>query len=130
MVLGAITLDLFAGRRGGVNALLPVFSRDILHVGPAGLGTLRSMFAVGAITTSLVLAQLPESRQPHAGRALFGGVALFGAGALLFAPSRHFTLALGAPFVMGASDALSRFVRATVVQPPPPHGMRRAGTPR
>src|SRR5947208_5465543 len=74
IVLGAISLDLFAVLLGGVNALLPVFARDILQVGPAGLGILRSTFAVGAITTSLVLAQLPESRQPHAGRALFGGI--------------------------------------------------------
>src|SRR5207248_6813318 len=85
IVLGAISLDLFAVLLGGVNALLPVFARDILHAGPAGLGMLRSMFAIGAIATSLVLAQLPEQRQPHAGRALFGGVAIFGIGAIVFA---------------------------------------------
>src|SRR3954447_4186903 len=101
IVLGAISLDLFAVLLGGVNALLPVFSRDILHVGPAGLGMLRSMFAVGAITTSLVLAQLPEDRQPHAGHALFGGVGLFGAGAILFALSGHFSVAMLALFIMG-----------------------------
>jgi MFS family permease len=124
IVLGAISLDLFAVLLGGVNALLPVFARDILHVGPAGLGILRSTFAVGAITTSLVLAQLPESRQPHAGRALFGGVALFGAGAILFALSGEFTIAMVALFVMGASDAMSVFVRATVVQLATPEDMR------
>jgi MFS family permease len=124
IVLGAISLDLFAVLLGGVNALLPVFARDILHVGPAGLGILRSTFAVGAITTSLVLAQLPESRQPHAGRALFGGVALFGAGAILFALSGHFTIAMVALFIMGASDAMSVFVRATVVQLATPEDMR------
>jgi MFS family permease len=124
IVLGAISLDLFAVLLGGVNALLPVFARDILQVGPAGLGILRSTFAVGAITTSLVLAQLPESRQPHAGRALFGGVALFGAGAILFALSGHFTIAMLALFVMGASDAMSVFVRATVVQLATPEDMR------
>ncbi|HYL25502.1 MAG TPA: MFS transporter [Burkholderiales bacterium] len=124
IVLGAISLDLFAVLLGGVNALLPVFARDILHVGPAGLGILRSTFAVGAITTSLVLAQLPESRQPHAGRALFGGVALFGAGAILFALSGQFTIAMVALFVMGASDAMSVFVRATVVQLATPEDMR------
>src|SRR4051812_21018347 len=95
IVLGAITLDLFAVLLGGVNALLPVFARDILHVGPAGLGVLRSTFAVGAITTSLILAQLPEERQPHAGRALFGGVAAFGVGALVFALSGSYWIALG-----------------------------------
>ena len=124
IVFGAITLDLFAVLLGGVNALLPVFSRDILHVGPAGLGMLRSMFAVGAITTSLVLAQLPEQRQPHAGRALFGGVALFGIGAIVFALSGSFWIALLALFMMGASDAMSVFVRATVVQLATPEDMR------
>ena len=124
IVFGAITLDLFAVLLGGVNALLPVFSRDILHVGPAGLGMLRSMFAVGAITTSLILAQLPEQRQPHAGRALFGGVALFGIGAIVFALSGSFWIALLALFMMGASDAMSVFVRATVVQLATPEDMR------
>jgi MFS family permease len=124
IVLGAISLDLFAVLFGGVNALLPVFSRDILHVGPAGLGVLRSTFAVGAIATSLVLAQLPEERQPHAGGALFGGVALFGAGAILFGLSGHFGIAMLALFVMGASDAMSVFVRATIVQLATPDDMR------
>ena len=124
IVFGAITLDLFAVLLGGVNALLPVFSRDILHVGPAGLGMLRSMFAVGAITTSLVLAQLPEQRQPHAGRALFGGVAVFGIGAIVFALSGSFWIALLALFTMGAADAMSVFVRATVVQLATPEDMR------
>ncbi|HZS68485.1 MAG TPA: MFS transporter [Burkholderiales bacterium] len=124
IVLGAISLDLFAVLLGGVNALLPVFARDILHVGPAGLGVLRSTFAVGAITTSLVLAQLPESRQPHAGRALFGGVGLFGVGAIIFALGGHYVVAMVALFIMGASDAMSVFVRATVVQLATPEDMR------
>ena len=124
VVLGAISLDLFAVLLGGVNALLPVFSRDILHVGPAGLGALRSMFAVGAITTSLVLAQLSEERQPHAGRALFGGVAIFGLGAIIFALSGNFWIALAALGMMGAADAMSVFVRATVVQLATPEDMR------
>lgn len=124
IVFGAISLDLFAVLFGGVNALLPVFSRDILHVGPAGLGALRSMFAVGAITTSLVLAQLSEERQPHAGRALFGGVAIFGLGAIVFALSGNFWIALLALAMMGAADAMSVFVRATVVQLATPEDMR------
>jgi len=124
IVLGAISLDLFAVLLGGVNALLPVFARDILHAGPAGLGMLRSTFAVGAIATSLVLAQLPEQRQPHAGRALFGGVALFGVGAIVFGLSGQFPIAMAALFIMGASDAMSVFVRATVVQLATPEDMR------
>lgn len=124
ILLGAISLDLFAVLIGGVNALLPVFARDILHVGPGGLGVLRSTFAVGAITTSLVLAQLPEARQPHAGRALFGGVALFGFGALLFASSGHLWPSLAALALMGAGDSMSVFVRSTVVQLASPEDMR------
>jgi MFS family permease len=124
IVLGAISLDLFAVLLGGVNALLPVFARDILHAGPAGLGILRSTFAVGAIATSLVLAQLPDERQPHAGRALFGGVGLFGVGAIIFGLSGHFPIAMAALFLMGASDAMSVFVRATVVQLATPEDMR------
>lgn len=124
IVLGAITLDLFAVLIGGVTALLPVFARDVLQVGPAGLGMMRSLFAVGAITTSLLLAQLPEARQPHAGRALFGGVALFGAGAIVFACSQSFLLTLAALALMGAGDSLSVFVRATIIQLGTPPEMR------
>src|SRR3954466_14089902 len=105
IVFGAITLDLFAVLVGGVNALLPVFARDILHVGPAGLGAMRSTFAVGAIATSLLLAQLPEERQPHAGRALFGGVAAFGVGAVIFALAGNYWLGGGGALLMGAGGA-------------------------
>src|SRR3954468_15859585 len=116
IVFGAITLDLFAVLVGGVNALLPVFARDILQVGPAGLGAMRSTFAVGAIATSLLLAQLPEERQPHAGRALFGGVAAFGLGAVIFALAGNYWLGAGALLLHAGGDAMSVFVRATVVQ--------------
>jgi MFS family permease len=124
VVLGAITLDLFAVLLGGVNALLPIFARDILQVGPAGLGMLRSTFAVGAIITSLSLAHLAEPRQPHAGKALFGGVAAFGVGAIVFALSHHFWLSMIALALMGAGDSLSVFVRATIVQLATPQDMR------
>jgi MFS family permease len=124
ILLGAISLDLFAVLIGGVNALLPVFARDILQVGPAGLGMMRSMFAVGAIGTSLLLAQLPEERQPHAGSALFGGVAAFGVGALIFGFSSYLYLSIAALALMGAGDALSVFVRATIVQLATPADMR------
>jgi len=124
ILFGAISLDLFAVLVGGVNALLPVFARDLLHVGPGGLGLMRSMVAVGAIGTSLALAQLPEPRQPHAGKALFGGVALFGVAVLAFALSRSYLLSLFALFLLGAGDALSVFVRATVVQLATPQEMR------
>jgi MFS family permease len=124
ILFGAISLDLFAVLIGGVNALLPVFARDILHVGPGGLGLMRSMVAVGAIGASLALAQLPEPRQPHAGRAIFGGVALFGIAVLVFASSRNYFLTLFALFLLGAGDSLSVFVRATIVQLATPQEMR------
>jgi MFS family permease len=124
ILFGAISLDLFAVLIGGVNALLPVFARDILHVGPSGLGLMRSMVAVGAIGTSLALAQLSEPRQPHAGRAIFGGVALFGVAVLVFGLSRNYLLSLFALFLLGAGDAMSVFVRATIVQLATPQEMR------
>jgi len=124
ILFGAISLDLFAVLIGGVNALLPVFARDILHVGPSGLGLMRSMVAVGAIGTSLALAQLPEPRQPHAGRAIFGGVALFGVAVLVFGLSQNYLLSLFALFLLGAGDAMSVFVRATIVQLASPEDMR------
>ena len=124
IVFGAITLDLFAVLIGGVTALLPIFARDVLHVGPDGLGMMRSAIAVGAIGTALSLAQLPESRQPHAGRALFGGVAIFGIAVIVFALSGHFWLSLFALAAIGAGDGLSVFVRATVIQLATPPEMR------
>ena len=124
IVLGSISLDLFAVLIGGVTALLPVFARDILHVGPDGLGIMRSMIAIGAVSTGLLLAQLPPARQPHAGGALFGGVALFGVGAIVFGLSTTFWFSLAALAVMGAADMLSVFVRATVVQLATPEEMR------
>ncbi|MGE5640978.1 MAG: MFS transporter [Clostridia bacterium] len=124
IVLGAITLDLFAVLLGSVTALLPVFARDILHVGPDGLGILRSSIAVGALTMAMVLAHLPQARQPHAGLAMFGGVALFGVAALAFGLSRHFFVSIAALAAMGAGDMVSIFVRQTVVQLGTPEDMR------
>jgi MFS family permease len=124
IVLGSISLDLFAVLIGGVTALLPVFARDILQVGPDGLGLMRSMIAIGAVSMGLLLTQLPPARQPHAGRALFGGVALFGVGAIVFGLSSVFWLSLAALAVMGGADMLSVFVRATVVQLGTPEEMR------
>ena len=124
ILFGAISLDLFAVLIGGVNALLPVFARDILHVGPGGLGLMRSMVAVGAIGTSLALAQMPEPRQPPAGKAIFGGVTLFGTAVLVFGVSTSFYLSLFALFLLGAGDSMSVFVRATIVQLASPEEMR------
>jgi hypothetical protein len=124
IVLGAITLDLFAVLLGSVTALLPVFARDILEVGPDGLGILRSAIAAGALGMGLLLAHLPAQRQPHAGKAMFGGVAVFGFAALVFGFSRSFALSLAALVVMGAADMISVFVRSSVVQLGTPDDMR------
>ena len=124
ILLGAISLDLFAVLLGSITAVLPIFARDVLNVGPEGLGALRSSLAAGAVAAGVFLARLPPARQPHAGAALFVGVGLFGAAALLFGVSQSFVLSAVALAVMGAGDMMSVFVRATVVQLGTPDGMR------
>lgn len=124
VLLGAITLDLFAVMLGSVTALLPIFARDILHAGPDGLGLMRSSMAVGGVATGLFLARLPTQRQPHIGRAMFGGVAVFGLAILAFGISRDFVLSLAALAVLGAADTVSVFVRSGVVQLGTPDEMR------
>lgn len=124
IVLGAISLDLFAVLLGSITALLPIYARDILQVGPDGLGMMRSAIAVGAVSMGLLLAHLPPQRQPHAGRALFAGVALFGVAVIAFSVSTIFVLSLVTLAVMGAADMVSVFVRSTVVQLGTPDQMR------
>jgi MFS family permease len=122
MMLGAILLDLFAVLLGGAVALLPIYARDILQVGPEGLGALRSAQAVGAAVTALLLAQFPIRR--NAGAAMFGGVALFGAATIVFGLSESFMVSLAALTVMGAADMINVFVRSTLVQLATPDPMR------
>jgi MFS family permease len=122
MILGAILLDLFAVLLGGAVALLPVYARDILQVGPEGLGVLRSAQAVGAAVTALVLANFPLRR--HAGPAMFAGVALFGVATIVFGLSESFYLSLVALVVMGAADMINVFVRSSLVQLATPDPMR------
>ncbi len=124
VLLGAISLDLFAVLLGSVTALLPIYARDVLGVGPDGLGAMRSSMAVGAVAMGLALAQLPAARQPHAGRTLFAGVALFGVAALAFGLSKSFALSVLMLAAMGASDMMSVFVRASLVQLGTPDSMR------
>jgi hypothetical protein len=109
---------------GSITALLPIYARDILNVGPDGLGIMRSSLAVGAVAMGLLLTQLPAARQPHAGRALFGGVALFGVAVLVFGVSESFLLSTMTLAVMGAADMVSVFVRSTVIQLGTPDEMR------
>ena len=122
IVLGAVSLDLFAVLLGGAIALMPVFAQDVLHTGAWGLGILRSGPAIGAGLVGLYLAAHPLKR--HVGRTMFTGVAIFGATIIAFGLSRSLWLSMVILIVMGAADMLSVFVRLTVVQISPPPEMR------
>ena len=113
-LLGALSLDLFAVLFGGATALLPVFARDILHAGPIALGLLRSATAVGALTGSIWLAHHPRKQRP--GRAMFGGVIVFGFATVAFGLSHNIAVSLIALAVLGASDVVSVVVRQSLVQ--------------
>ena len=122
VVLGAISLDLFAVLFGGAVALLPIFAKDILHTGPWGLGVLRSAPAVGALLMSLALTRWPVRR--HTGPVLMGAVAVFGAATVGFGLSTSFVPALLALAVTGAADMVSVVIRSTLVQLETPDAMR------
>ena len=122
LILGALSLDLFAVLLGGATALLPVYARDILHVGPLGLGVLRSAPALGAAMLGIALGQRALSR--HAGRAMFACVAIFGIATIVFGVSQNILLSLAALFVLGASDMVSVYVRTTLTQLATPDAMR------
>lgn len=122
VVLGAISLDLFAVLLGGATALLPIFARDILHAGPWGLGFLRAAPAVGALAASLWLARNPLHRR--VGRIMFGSVACFGVATVVFALSRSLLLSILALALLGGADMISVVIRATLVQLETPDEMR------
>ncbi len=122
IILGAISLDLFAVLLGGATALLPVFARDILHTGPWGLGLLRSAPAVGAALVALMLTGRPLTR--NIGVKMFAAVAVFGLATIVFGLSQNFYLSFGALFVLGASDMISVFVRQSLVSFATPDEMR------
>jgi hypothetical protein len=121
-LLGMISLDLFAVLFGGAVAMLPVYAADILHIGPVGLGTLRSAPAVGAAIVGSMLAFRPL--RSHAGAWMFGGVTVFGLSIIVFGLSTSFLLSLLALLVAGAGDMLSVFVRVTLVQISTPEQIR------
>jgi MFS family permease len=121
-VLSAISLDLFAVLFGGATALLPAFASDILHVGPAGLGVLRTAPGVGAGITAFTLGLLPIER--HVGRWMFGGVALFGVATIVFGLSRSFPISLAALALLGAGDMISVYIRHILVQLETPDSIR------
>ncbi len=122
VVLGSISLDLFAVLFGGATALLPVYASDILHVGPTGLGILRAAPAVGAAICAGVLTARPVTR--HVGAWMFGGVAIFGLSTLVFGVSRSFPVSLAALVVLGAADQVSVYVRHLLVQLTTPDRIR------
>ncbi|MBO9706853.1 MAG: MFS transporter [Caulobacter sp.] len=122
IVFGSISLDLFAVILGGATALLPVFARDVLHVGPGGFGVLRAAPAIGATLVGVYLASNPIRR--HAGKIMFGGVALFGAATVVFGLSRLLPLSVVALAVLGGADMLSVYIRQTLVQLVTPDVMR------
>lgn len=122
VILGAISLDLFAVLLGGATALLPIYARDILHIGPWGLGLLRACPAVGALLTAAWLARHPIERR--AGRLMFSSVTLFGLATVVFGVSRSVALSMLALAVLGGSDVVSVVIRGTLVQLQTPHPLR------
>ena len=122
VLLGAVSLDLFAVLLGGATALLPMFARDILQVGPWGLGLLRGAPAVGALCMSVVLTRWPLRRR--VGRTLLLSVALFGLCMVVFGLSTSFVLSLLVLAVSGGADTVSVVVRQTLVQLETPDAMR------
>jgi MFS family permease len=122
VVLGAISLDLFAVLLGGATALLPIFARDILHTGPWGLGLLRASPAAGAFTLSILLTRWPITR--HAGRVLLGAVALYGVATLVFGVSTSLGLSMASLVVAGSADMVSVVIRQSIVQLDTPDDMR------
>ncbi len=122
LILGSISLDLFAVLLGGATALLPVFARDILKVGVWGLGALRSAPAVGALATSILMARRPA--QSRVGRKMFAAVVAFGLATIAFGLSRSFWFSLAALAVLGAVDTISVVIRSSLVQLETPDEMR------
>jgi Transmembrane secretion effector len=122
IVFGAISLDLFAMFLGGTTALLPIFARDILHIGPSGLGFLRTAPALGAAIVAFALSRWQLHR--HTGRWMFACIAIFGIATVVFGLSRNLYVSLGALAVTGAADMVSVYVRSAFVQLATPDPMR------
>jgi predicted MFS family arabinose efflux permease len=121
-LLGAISLDLFGVLFGGATALLPAYARDVLHVGPAGLGLLRTATGLGATLTAVFLVVSPIER--HVGRWMFAGVTMFGAATVVFGLSRSFTVSLIALVLLGIGDMVSVYIRHVLIQLETPDAIR------
>ena len=122
LLLGAVSLDLFAVLLGGATALLPIYAKDILQTGPWGLGLLRAAPAVGALVMSVVLTRWPMERR--VGARLLWAVALFGLCMVVFGLSTNLALSMAALAISGAADMVSVVVRQTLVQLETPDDMR------
>ena len=122
IVLGTISLDLFAVLLGGVVALLPVYAKEVLHTGPEGLGMLRSAMAGGEVLMGLWLSARPIQR--HVGKVMFAAVAVFGLANLVFALSHWFWMSLAMLALAGAADMVSVYIRSALVQFSTPDTMR------
>jgi MFS family permease len=122
IVLGAITLDLFAVLFGGATAMLPAYAKDVLSIGPEGLGLLRTAPAIGAAATAVMLAFVPITNR--VGSWMFGGVLVFGAATIVFGLSESFTLSLGALILLGAGDMVSVYIRHLLIQLETPDEIR------
>lgn len=122
IVLGAISLDLFAVLLGGATAMLPVYARDILFVGPEGLGVLRAAPPAGAAVTAVLLARFPLRRR--VGVTMFWCVAIFGLATVVFGASTAMWLSVGSLVVLGAADMVSVYVRSSLIQLHTPDAMR------
>jgi MFS family permease len=122
VILGSISLDMFAVLLGGATALLPAFARDILHIGVWGLGVLRSAPAVGSIAMSIFLVRRPPNR--NVGKKMFMAVFAFGITTIIFGLSHSFPLSFAALLLMGAADTISVVIRSSLVQLETPDEMR------
>jgi len=122
IILGTISLDLFAVLLGGVVALLPIYAHEVLKVGPAGLGALRSAMAIGEVSVGFYLSLKPFDRR--VGLTMFAAVAVFGLANLVFALSDLFWLSFAALLVAGGADMVSMYIRSSLVQFSTPDAMR------
>lgn len=122
IILGAVSLDLFAVLLGGATALLPIYAKDILQIGPEGLGLLRSSIAAGAVACGLIIVRVPVRR--NVGRTLLVTVGLFGAAITVFGFSETVWLSMAALAVAGAADMVSVYIRQTLIQLATPDDMR------
>lgn len=122
IVLGSLSLDMFAVLFGGAVAVLPMFADQVLHVGPEGLGFLRAAPSIGALIMAGIMAYQP--RLNHAGRNLLGAVAIFGISTILFALSTNFYLSLLMLALTGMFDMVSVILRSTIIQLYTPDSMR------